>query len=371
MRIALVEPPREAQDSIASLLGRQGHEVLSFPDANEALKELKSDPAIDALIAGAQVGSISGAKLCSEARRVADDAKRPLYVLLMSSNTDPAARAEAFDCGVDDIIAKPPPRDELREKLHVAQRMIALERELTRLATTDRLTGTLNRSAFFDQITRACTQATNGDALSILLKGHDLAQALKVAGEVHRRLGEVKLRTADGILSLTCGLGVGGFHVGDAVDDLIKRADLALYRAKDEGRDCVRSTPPRILDEPTSASRRQPRAAAEHAGARGEGKAERLAPWRRALRARLRHYRPVDRGGPHRGSGRADHDAEADGGGRPSAGLALLSRPSLARTMIDLPLPGGPDGRELTTTFPEKGPMIPSAHPGAIAGDAV
>lgn len=121
--------------------------------------------------------------------------------------------------------------------------MIALERELTRLATTDRLTGTLNRSAFFDQITRACTQATNGDALSILLKGHDLAQALKVAGEVHRRLGEVKLRTADGILSLTCSLGVGDFHVGNAVDDLIKRADLALYRAKDEGRDCVRSTP--------------------------------------------------------------------------------------------------------------------------------
>ena len=39
-------------------------------------------------------------------------------------------------------------------------------------------------------------------------------------------------------------------------------------------------------------------------------------------------------------------------------GLALLSKPSLAKTMIDLPLPGGPDGRELTTTFPEKGAMI-------------
>lgn len=41
-----------------------------------------------------------------------------------------------------------------------------------------------------------------------------------------------------------------------------------------------------------------------------------------------------------------------------AGGLALLSKPSLAKTMIDLPLPGGPDGRELITTFPEKGAMI-------------
>jgi DMSO/TMAO reductase YedYZ molybdopterin-dependent catalytic subunit len=41
-----------------------------------------------------------------------------------------------------------------------------------------------------------------------------------------------------------------------------------------------------------------------------------------------------------------------------AGGLAMLSKPSLAQTMIDLPLPGGPDGRELTTTFPEKGAMI-------------
>jgi DMSO/TMAO reductase YedYZ molybdopterin-dependent catalytic subunit len=41
-----------------------------------------------------------------------------------------------------------------------------------------------------------------------------------------------------------------------------------------------------------------------------------------------------------------------------AGGLALLSKPSLAKTMIDLPLPGGPDERELTTTFPEKGAMI-------------
>jgi DMSO/TMAO reductase YedYZ molybdopterin-dependent catalytic subunit len=40
-----------------------------------------------------------------------------------------------------------------------------------------------------------------------------------------------------------------------------------------------------------------------------------------------------------------------------SAGLAL-SKPACAETMIDLPLPGGPGAREITTAFPQKGPMI-------------
>jgi DMSO/TMAO reductase YedYZ molybdopterin-dependent catalytic subunit len=39
------------------------------------------------------------------------------------------------------------------------------------------------------------------------------------------------------------------------------------------------------------------------------------------------------------------------------AGVAL-SKPAWAQTMIDLPLPGGPDARQITTAFPQKGPMI-------------
>src|SRR6202011_3280192 len=39
-------------------------------------------------------------------------------------------------------------------------------------------------------------------------------------------------------------------------------------------------------------------------------------------------------------------------------GLALLSAPAWAQRMIDLPLPGGPDARSITTRFPQKGSMI-------------
>src|SRR6202035_1657655 len=39
-------------------------------------------------------------------------------------------------------------------------------------------------------------------------------------------------------------------------------------------------------------------------------------------------------------------------------GLVLLSAPAWAQRMIDLPLPGGPDTRSITTQFPQKGSMI-------------
>src|ERR1700726_4519546 len=44
--------------------------------------------------------------------------------------------------------------------------------------------------------------------------------------------------------------------------------------------------------------------------------------------------------------------------GAAGVGALALSRPSWAQTIIDLPLPGGPDARQITTAFPRKGPMI-------------
>ncbi len=41
-----------------------------------------------------------------------------------------------------------------------------------------------------------------------------------------------------------------------------------------------------------------------------------------------------------------------------TGGLALLSAPAWAQAVIDLPLPGGPEARPITTAFPQKGPMI-------------
>src|SRR3981189_2699916 len=44
--------------------------------------------------------------------------------------------------------------------------------------------------------------------------------------------------------------------------------------------------------------------------------------------------------------------------GAAGVGALALSRPGWAQTVADLPLPGGPGAREVTTTCPQKGPII-------------
>jgi DMSO/TMAO reductase YedYZ molybdopterin-dependent catalytic subunit len=44
--------------------------------------------------------------------------------------------------------------------------------------------------------------------------------------------------------------------------------------------------------------------------------------------------------------------------GTAGVGALALAKPGWAETAIDLPLPGGPDARPITTGFPQKGPMI-------------
>jgi DMSO/TMAO reductase YedYZ molybdopterin-dependent catalytic subunit len=44
--------------------------------------------------------------------------------------------------------------------------------------------------------------------------------------------------------------------------------------------------------------------------------------------------------------------------GAAGMGALALSKPAWAQSMIDLPLPGGPGARAITTAFPQKGPMI-------------
>jgi two-component system cell cycle response regulator len=237
------------------------------------------------------VSPLSGVELCWEARLTAGR-QRTIYVLLMAPAGDRATKIEALDCGADEVIDEPPYPDELLAKLRVAERMMTLKKELIRKASTDPLSGLYNRAAFFGKLTAACREAKDGgslcvifldvdrfkaindryghdtgdrairavadvsqdldvpvgrlggDEFSVLLRGCNLEEALDVASELRTRFSEVQLETAEGPIGLTCSLGVGEFHPGDTADDLMKRADLALYRAKDGGGDNVATTPP-------------------------------------------------------------------------------------------------------------------------------
>ena len=302
MRIALVDPSRTTRLIVGRMLEARGHEVLPFADELGALAQIKADPCIDALITSAELKALSGLELCWETRLIAT-CRRPTYVLMMSSHYDQRSLIEALDSGADDFIGKPPLAEELYARLRAAERILSMQRELLRLATTDPLTGLCNRRGFFEQATEACARVVppdghlsaiildldnfkqindayghemgdealrvcagvarqeealagrlGGDEFALILEERTLPQAIEIAEDLRLKLASRPIDTGKDRITLTWSIGVGEGGPGDTVDQILARADAALYDAKLGGRNRVAGADAGLITRPAVAS---------------------------------------------------------------------------------------------------------------------
>jgi two-component system cell cycle response regulator len=284
------------------MLAERGHEILPFADERDALHQIKTDLNIDALITSAELKHMSGVELCWETRLVAT-CRRPIYVLMMSSQYDQRSLIEALDSGADEFIGKPPLAEELYARLRAAERILSMQRELIRLATIDPLTGLSNRRGFFERATEACARVAppdgslsaisldidnfkhindsyghetgdeaicccaratflteavvgrlGGDEFALLLEDRTLPQAIEVAENLRARLAGQPFDTGKDRITLTWSVGVGEGRPGDSVDQILARADAALYDAKSGGRNRVVGVHAGLLTRPAIAT---------------------------------------------------------------------------------------------------------------------
>lgn len=285
MRIVLVDPSRAVQRAMRRLIEEGGHEVVTFAEGLNALAYIKQDSDVRALITSTQPLDINGIDLCSAVRTLSGT-RRALHVVLMSSTDDYYLAIAALDNGADDFIHKPPIPDELRARLRLADRVTSMKQQLIQYATTDSLTGILNRRAFFDNALEMSLEAQTELVLSAILfdvdhfkrindsYGHDVgdrvlaavaaeaniangiagrlggeefcvlvktstADALACAGELQARIRALKFKRDNSEFSVTCSFGIAEWEQGDTVDGLIRRADVAMYQAKRAGRDRI------------------------------------------------------------------------------------------------------------------------------------
>jgi diguanylate cyclase (GGDEF)-like protein len=80
-----------------------------------------------------------------------------------------------------------------------------------------------------------------GEEFVLLFPGASTADALGIAARLRSKIAAMTVPACP--RHITISLGVATWKTGETLDQLVARADGALYDAKRGGRDCVRAAP--------------------------------------------------------------------------------------------------------------------------------
>lgn len=284
MRVVLATVDHTLMQSLAALLETRGHEVACFSRAKEALDHLDAHDEANALIVVDSGKDVPGPEVCWEARLLASF-ERPIYVCLISRPLTSRAFIEALDCGADDVLQLPLSSDELYARLRAAERFSQMQLKLVEMATRDGLTGLYNRPAFFSRAARLRQEANaplaaimvdidhfkaindtyghaagdkairavaellksnwdtvgrlGGEEFALVLDHGDAGEAWRAAESMRQSIATQDIDVGATSLRISCSFGVAVGSPDDGVDEILRKADAALYAAKRAGRNMV------------------------------------------------------------------------------------------------------------------------------------
>jgi two-component system, cell cycle response regulator len=288
----------ESSDSIRAellrQLGERGHRVAGAGDGEQLLALVERELP-DVVVLDHELPGLDGMTMLDRLR--ADDRLAAVPVIMLTESSDPELLVEALRRGAHDYLRKPFDPAELDARVIAALRvkrlhdaLLEANRRLAQQALTDDLTGLANRRHGAHQLAREVAlgvrhgrllalvrvdvdhfKAINdtyghqagdqvltevarrlagavrggdelarwgGDEFVALLPGTDKPGALRAAERLRAAVTAAPIDAAGMALDVTVSVG-WAYWVGDTPDDLLARADRALYRAKDAGRNQV------------------------------------------------------------------------------------------------------------------------------------
>lgn len=293
MKILIVEDEPVFRRLLESFLLKWGYDVMVTCDGSEAWEVLHEPESPNMVVSDWMMPEMDGLELCRKIREM--DRSGYIYFILLTAKARKKDVIQGLEAGADDFLIKPFDREELQYRIRIGERIINLERRILDLAATDPLTGVLNRRAFMerleqeiersrrgntpislimadidyfkrvndryghqdgdivlqrfvDQLTTSLraydfTARYGGEEFFVCLPGADGSQAGIVAERLRKRVEEMEVVFPDGSRSIriTASFGVASFlpEPQESIDSLIKRADEAMYRAKNEGKNRV------------------------------------------------------------------------------------------------------------------------------------
>jgi len=286
-RVLVVDDEEDVRESLALLL-EPAYQVATASDGEEAVRVARADPP-DIVLMDLVMPRMDGFAALEALRGDSRTAEVP--VIFVSARGDDVTRVKGLDLGAVDFLQKPFSERELKARIDRTLRLTRRQTQLRELAQTDTLTGLANLRAFRarldEEVKRAhryetpltCVMADmdhlkpvndelghaagdraiaavadvvrtelretdfaaryGGDEFVVLLPHTSIAEGRIFAERVCARLREVALEAGGHRIALAASFGVAEMsrEPGDeAGEDLVRRADEALYAAKRAGR---------------------------------------------------------------------------------------------------------------------------------------
>lgn len=128
MRILIADDDITSRTVLSAVLLKSGHEVIEARDGREALAALERDDAPRVGILDWMMPEIDGAEVCRRAQAARPE--RPPYLILLTTRDSKEDIATGLQAGANDYITKPFNARELRARLEVGCRVVALEERL-------------------------------------------------------------------------------------------------------------------------------------------------------------------------------------------------------------------------------------------------
>jgi two-component system cell cycle response regulator len=293
LRILVVDDDPVSRRLLEAFLRKWGYEAAVTDDGEKALEILQVPDAPNLVISDWMMPGLDGLELCRRIRGM--ERSGYVYFIILTAKANKGDVVQGLDAGADDYLVKPFDQAELECRVRIGKRILDLEQRILHLASTDGLTGLLNRRAFMERMEaemervkrertslsviladidyfkkindayghqtgdvvlqkfarqlRECSRPYDlvgrygGEEFVICLPGTGLLQAASVAERMRKGVEEMRNMTPglSTAILITGSFGVASLEQGSGedIDSLIRRADEALYRAKSEGRNRV------------------------------------------------------------------------------------------------------------------------------------